>query len=294
MVILMDNRPPELGGVSRQMRSIQEQIDSDYDKLNKLRDRRSELIEQLEKLRDSANSNKAARDEKNKIIAERKALRDQLHHEKFEISEKIMELIDKKKSLLASTEYHESDLLSQLKEISWRYQTTTMTIEEDRRAVQKISELEKRLVFFKKVREVDQEIDRNRAKFEDLKAKANAVHSEIVSFAEESMKYHEALMKSYEERDKLVAELEDVKKNMGSLKETIGKSKDELFATNAQFKAIQNMAMQQRAQVLADQAKLIINRRTELAEKATEKLKNKERMTFEEFAAMLETKGITT
>jgi len=101
-------------------------------------------------------------------------------------------------------------------------------------------------------------------------------------------------MKSYEERDKLVAELEEVKSGIASLRETIGKSKDELFATSAQFKAIQNMAMQQRAQVLANQAKLLINKRTELAEKATEKLKNKERMTFEEFAAMLETKGIAT
>jgi uncharacterized coiled-coil DUF342 family protein len=294
MVIFMDNRLPELGGVSRQMRSIQEQIDSDYQKLNKLRDRRSELIEQLEKLRDSANSNKTARDEKNTVIAEKKALRDKLHKEKAETSEKIKELIAKKKSLLASTDYDESDLLSQLKEISWRYQTTTLTLDEDRKAVQKISELEKRLVFFKKVREVDQEIDRNRSKFDELKTQANTVHSEIVSLAEESMKYHEALMKSYEERDKLVAELEEVKSGIASLRETIGKSKDELFATSAQFKAIQNMAMQQRAQVLANQAKLLINKRTELAEKATEKLKNKERMTFEEFAAMLETKGIAT
>jgi len=288
----MENRRAQIGG--SRMRLLQNQIDTDYQRLEKLRNRRSEIIQKLEQLRDSSALNKTSRDEKNKAIAEKKLLRDQLHKEKAEISDKIKDLIAKRNSLLSSVDYNEDDLLSQLREISWKYQTTTLTLEEDRRAVQKIADLEKRLVFFKKVKDVDKEIYACREKFDELKFNANNLHREIVSLAEESKKNHEILMKCYEERDTLAVELERIKKDINILRDTIGKSKDELFAANAQFKAAQNFAMQQRAEVLAEQAKLIITKRTELAEKAGEKLKNKERMTFEEFAAMIETNGIPT
>jgi uncharacterized coiled-coil DUF342 family protein len=276
------------------MRSAQEQIDADYQKLEKIRDRRSEILKRLEELREIATVNKTARDEKNKAISEKKIARDQMHQEKAKVSDKIKELIEKKKTILSSVDYAENDLLAQLKEISWRYQTTTLSLDEDRKAVQKISELERRLVFFKKVREVDQEIDRQRTLFDQLRSKANAMHSEIIALANESKTCHETLIKCYDERGTLVTELEGINKEIITLKDEIARMKDELFAANAHFRVAKNLAMQHKAEALAEQAKLMMNKRTELAEKANEKLKNKERMTFEEFAAMLETKGIPT
>jgi uncharacterized coiled-coil DUF342 family protein len=83
-----------------------------------------------------------------------------------------------------------------------------------------------------------------------------------------------------------------IKAEMESLRDDISKSKDELFATHAQFKVVRNQVIKQKAETLAEQAKLIINKRSEIAEKANEKLKNGGRLTFEEFAAVLETRGI--
>lgn len=288
----MENRQSELGVVSRQIDTIQDQIDADYKKLDRLHKRKSEILDKLNELQQSAVTNKASRDEKNKIIAEKKTLRDEFHKAKAEITEKIKELMAKKGAVLSAVNYNESELLWQLKEISWNYQTTTLSLHEDRKAVQKISELEKRLVYFKKVKEIDQEIERSRANFDELKAKANVVHSEILALAEESKNYHEALMKCYKNRATLVTELMQIKAEMESLRDDISKSKDELFATHAQFKVVRNQVIKQKAETLAEQAKLIINKRSEIAEKANEKLKNGGRLTFEEFAAVLETKGI--
>ena len=276
------------------MRSIQDQIDDDYRKLDKLRDRRSEIFNKLEEFRSSVTTHKALRDEKNRIIAEKKAQRDQLHKQKAEVSDKIKELLEKKKFILSNIDYDQNDLLTQLKEISWKYQTTSLSIGEDRKAVERISDLERKLVVFKKTKDVDQEISRLRAQFNDLKDKANATHSEIIALADESKTHHEALLKTFGERDAVVAELEQIRTNMASLMEGIAKSKDELFVTDAHFRVARNTAMQQKADVLNKQAELLFNKKSALAEKASEKLKNGGRMTFEEFAAMVETKGIPT
>lgn len=288
----MEDTRPDLGSASRNMRTLQEQIDANYLKLDKLKQRKSEILNRLEELRDSSITNKSLRDEKNKVIAEKKALRDKLHTEKAEVSEKIKELLGKKKTLLSNVDYHEDELLAQLKEISWRYQTTTLTLDEDRKAVQKISELEKRLVYFKKVRDVDMEINRLRARFDELRASANTTHNEVIALAEESKNYHESLIKGYEERASLVSELDEGRRTMQGLRDAIGKAKDELFVANAQYKVAKNYAVHQKAEHLAEQAKLIMNKKSELAEKANVKLKNGERLSFEEFAAMVETSGV--
>jgi len=276
------------------MNAIRDQIDAGYQKLDRLHKRKSEILDKLKELRESAATNKVSRDEKNRIIAEKKAVRDQLHKDKAKISEKIKGLIEKKRVVLSSVNDNENELLWQLKEISWRYQTTSLTLNEDRKAVQRISELEKRLVIFKKAKDIDQDIEHHRAMFDELKAKANAVHKEILALAEESEKYHEALMKCYEDRTALVMELNQIKAETDKLRDEINKSKDELFATQAQFKVVRNLAIKQKVEILAEQAKLMINRRSELAEKANEKLKNGGRLTFEEFAAMLEVKGTSS
>jgi uncharacterized coiled-coil DUF342 family protein len=274
------------------MNAIQDQIDLSYKKKDHLHKRKSEILDKLKELQDNAVANKSSRDEKNKIIAEKKVLREELHKAKADITAKIKELVVKKREVLSAVDYNESELLWQLKEISWKYQTTTLSLHEDRKAVQKISELEKRLVYFKKAKEIDQDIVKFQAKFDELKKKANIIHGEILALAEESKNYHEALMKCYKDRATIVMELTKTKAEIEGLRENISKSKDERFATEAHFKVVRNQVIKQKAETLAEQAKLVFNKRSEIAEKANEKLKNGGRLTFEEFAAVLETKGI--
>lgn len=288
----MEETRPNLGNATRNMRTLQEQIDLNYQKLDNLRQRKSEILTRLEEIRKSSETNRSARDERNKLIADKKALRDQLHTEKAEVSEKIKELLEKRKTLISNVDYHQDELMAQLKEISWRYQTTTLSLEEDRKAVQKISELEKRLVYFKKVKDVDQEISHLRSRFDELRNQANAAHNEVIALADESKGYHESLIKGYEERSALVSELDSSRKVIQGLREDIDKAKDELFVANAQFKVAKNQVEHQKAEQLAEQAKLIMNKKSELAEKANVKLKNGGRVTFEEFAAMVETSGV--
>ncbi len=288
----MEDTRPDLGNATRNMRTLQEQIDFNYQKLDQMRQRKSEILMRLEEIRKSSETNRTARDERNKLIAEKKALRDRLHSEKSEVSDKIKEFLEKRKTLISNVDYHEDELMAQLKEISWRYQTTTLSLEEDRKAVQKISELEKRLVYFKKVKDVDQEINRLRGRFDELRTQANTTHKEVIALADESKGYHESLIKGYEERSVLVSELDASRKVMQGLRDEIDKAKDELFVANAQFKVAKNQVEHQKAEQLAEQAKLIMNKKSELAEKANVKLKNGGRVTFEEFAAMVETSGV--
>jgi uncharacterized coiled-coil DUF342 family protein len=273
------------------MRSIQNQLDDNYDRLNKLRLRKNEILTKLGELQTITQTAKSSRDEKNRLIAEKKAIRDQLHKEKAEITEKIKELVAKKRTIIANAKEPEDILVSQLKEITWRYQTTTLSMDEDRKAVQEIAELEKKLLYFKKTKDLDQEVRKLRSRFNELKSKANAAHNEVLTLADESKKHHESLIQAHEQGAAMARELDGIRAEMSELWEDIQRSKSQLSETRAHFDEAKTIAMQQKAEKLAEQAKLLMTRRTELAERATEKLKKGERLTFEEYGALLEEKS---
>ncbi len=286
----MENRPTEVVAASRQLISIQNQLDDNYDRLNKLRIRKNELLSKLGELQTVSQSSKASRDDKNKLIAEKKAIRDQLHKEKAEITEKIKDLVAKKRTIIANAKEPEDLLVSQLKEITWRYQTTTLSMDEDRKAVQEIAELEKKLVYFKKTKDLDQEIRKLRSQFNELKSKANTAHNEVLSLADESKKHHESLIQAHEQESVMAKELNRIRSEMSGLWEDIQRSKTQLSETRTQFDEAKTVAMQQKAERLAEQTKQLMSRRSELAERATEKLKKGGRLTFEEYGALLEEK----
>ncbi|MCX8182511.1 MAG: hypothetical protein N3D12_05275 [Candidatus Methanomethyliaceae archaeon] len=289
LVRLMENL--NLGDLSRQIKLIRDSIDAHYKRLDELRGKKSEIIDKLKSLREAALNHKNMRDEKNKLIAEKKSLRDQLHKEKNDLSQKIKDLISKKRDLLSSVRESESDLLRQLKEIDWKYQTTPFSLEEERRLLQRRSELEKKLMVFKRAKELDQEINSLKASSDELRMKADLVHKEIISLAEESKAHHESMIKSLEDCKPLSSELEQIKAEIASIKGTIESSKKELFELESKYKEARESAMKQKIELLAEQTRQIINKRSELAERASEKIKNGERLTFEEFAAMLAMKG---
>ncbi|MEM2001491.1 MAG: hypothetical protein QXT77_02440 [Candidatus Methanomethylicaceae archaeon] len=280
-----------LGDLSRQIKQIRDSIEAHYRRLEELRGKKSEIIEKLKSLREAALNHKNMRDEKNKLIAEKKLLRDQLHKEKNELSQKIKDLISKKRDLLSSLREGESDLLRQLKEIDWKYQTTPLSLDEERRLLQRRSELEKKLMVFKRAKDMDQEINSLRASSEELRVKADTVHKEIVSLAEESKVHHESMIKALEDCKPLSSELEQIKAEIASIKGAIESSKKELFELESRYKQAREFTMKQKIELLAEQTRQIINKRSELAERASEKIKNGERLTFEEFAAMLAMKG---
>lgn len=280
-----------LGDLSRQIKQIRDSIELNYKKLDELRKKKSDIIDRLRSLREAALNHKNMRDEKNKLIAEKKQLRDQLHKEKNELSQKIKDLISKKREILSSMRESEPDLLRQLKEIDWKYQTTPLSLEEERRLLQRRSELEKKLMIFKRAKEIDQEINSLKTSSEELRTKADLVHKEILSLAEESKVHHESMIKSLEECKPLSAELEQVKVEIASIKTAIESSKKELSELVSKYKEVRESVMKQKIEMLAEQTRQIITKRSELAERAAEKIKNGERLTFEEFAAMLAMKG---
>jgi uncharacterized coiled-coil DUF342 family protein len=267
---------------------LRSELAGNYERLNKLRDRKNEILAKLSELQETAITSKVSRDEKNKLIAEKKAVRDQLHKEKSEISDKLNELVEKKRVIIANAKYSEDDLVRELKAITWKYQTTTLSLEEDRKAVQQIAILEKKLAYFKRTKDLNQEIGRLRTRFNSLKDNANSTHREILLLADESKKFHEALINAHEQGSALVEELNGIRAEMTSIWEGIQKSKVILSDARVKYDVAKTIAMQQKAQKFAEQAKIIITRRSELAGKATEKLKKGERVTFEEYGALLE------
>ena len=280
-----------LGELSRQIKLIRDSIEAQYKRLDELRGKKLEAIEKLKSLREGALNHKKMRDEKNKLIAEKKLLRDQLHKDKSELSQKIKYLISKKHEHLSSVRESESDLLRQLKDIDWKYQTTPLSLEEERRLLQRRSELEKKLMVFKRAKEIDQEINSLKASSEELRAKADATHKEIISLAEESKVHHELMIRALEDCKLLSSELEKIKGEIASIRGTIESLKKELFELESKYKEAREIAMKQKIELLAEQTRQIINKRSELAERASEKIKNGERLTFEEFVAMLAMKG---
>ena len=108
----------EVGLVSKEVQTLQSELEGNYERLNKLRDRKNEILAKLSDLQETAITSKISRDEKNKLIAEKKVVRDQLHKEKSEISDKLNELVEKKRIIIANAKNSKNDLVKKLKTIT--------------------------------------------------------------------------------------------------------------------------------------------------------------------------------
>jgi uncharacterized coiled-coil DUF342 family protein len=186
-----ENQKSQDGNINLQIDKIKKQIVEANTQIKKNVEKRDQLHERARKVRDEINQIKIERDslnEKVKLLKEQRNLvRAQatpIMEEVKAIDEKIAEL--KKKVPRIS----QRELQEELDAIEWKISTTSLDLQEEKRLVGEVKELELQLKGYKKIDKKNQKIKELIMQRKTIDAQADVFHQELTELAKKSQDLH--------------------------------------------------------------------------------------------------------
>ena len=258
----------------------------EHDKLNseakEWAGKRNSVHKQIKKLRAKAQELKQKRDELNTRVQELKTLREEANKECRERHAQIKKL---RKKIGALTEKKPSrsmdDLQIEMEKLEWKIQTTPLTLKEEKGLIDQIRPLENQLLIYRKLQKVKNDLTELRTEEEELESKAQTHHKEILEIAEQSQELHKEMMDVLNEAGTLQDEADNAHQRFLELKQKAQSLHQRIEPLREEIHSIEE----------ENKAKHELELRKGLEERALEKLKRGEKLTWEEFKVLAE-KGI--
>ncbi|MFH1327579.1 MAG: hypothetical protein ABIH76_01805 [Candidatus Bathyarchaeota archaeon] len=270
------------------MSILRQQRDSINDEAREGSKKRDLLHKQIASLREEAEKAKKIRDEMNSKVKEFKQQRDGM---KFEISERrkvYAKLLGEAEKLGRYVPSSEIAAKKQFKELEWKLQTTRLSVKEERSLIEQVKKLEEQLVVHKRIRERKDKLFDLKPEIESLKLKMNICHSKLSKLAEGSQQNHKKVSDTFKKINELRNEADKIQQiifeNKIKANEFHGRYIEIMQQKNeivSQLKVLQDETQTERD-------KKAIECKEEIEKLAEEKLRNGNKLTFEEFKLLVE------
>lgn len=275
--------------LNEQISSLKGQRDKLEAEASEWAEKRDKRNEQFKKLRDEIYGLKRERDEANE---EAKGLKLKRNEAKTRLQKKIQELRTLREELRGATEKKPARSLQSLQEqfdsIEWKIQTTPMSLQEEKEHVEKSRQIEAQLNIYRKLQRLKQKTLATQAEIKTLRAEGQSYHEELTKTAQKSQERHEKMLSKIEESKKVKAEADSLHQTFVKTKEKIMPIQEEIAAILDKMRHLKN-EVRQREEVEKMQTDRAIL--SELEKRAREKLKRREKLTWEEFQQVAE-KGL--
>jgi phosphoserine phosphatase len=281
------------GMLERRMEDLYERLRLLRDEREKLlkeaeawADRRDGLHEEIRGLRLRAEELRSRRDELNEEVKRLKTLRQASLERRKGIIEEIRELNrERAKADAGKPRRSRSRLEAEIERIEWRIQTEPLPLDMERKLINQVRTLEAQLELYRRAEGIRRRIADLRREAESLRAEAADYRSRIQEAAGRSQEYHTKMMMVIETIMDLQAKADEMHKRYvefrGKAREVsseIKRTMDEIRSVRALIEAEEE---RERKRKEAD-----LERQTE--ERALEKLRRGERLTFDEFKLLIE------
>jgi uncharacterized coiled-coil DUF342 family protein len=218
--------------INQQFATLREQITNTHAEIQKHVEKRNKLNEQLKKLRLGIHELKNERDGLNAEVKTLKQLRDKQRAkiratvDELKVhNQKITEL--KKKTPRASRR----ELQREFEDIEWKIQTSMLDMQEEKRLVENVKQLETHLNTYKKIDVHAKKIAELREELESLEAVAESAHQELTKRAERSQHIHAKMIVK-------ISESENIKGEADSLHSAYVQAKEQIKPLHEEFKRI--------------------------------------------------------
>jgi len=249
-------------------------------------ERRNRIHEEIRKIRLLIRDLKQRRDSLNKEVKHLKALRKVELERRDEILEEIRELRKERNRIAAGKPPRsQSYLENQIKRIEWKIQTEPLPLDAERKLIDQIKILEAQLEVYRRIGSINNKIAELRKEADKLKAEALNYRSRILEISAESQEFHLKMLKRIEEAKELKAKADEMHQRYAENKEKVKAINLEIKKTLGEIRSIRELLKfeeeKERRRRESD-----LQRQTE--EKALEKLKRGEKLTFDEFKILLE------
>ena len=258
----------------------------EHDKLNseakEWAGKRNSLHKQIRKLRAEAHELKQKRDILNDRVQVLKTLREETNKKRREKHAQILKLGEEIRTLTEKKPSRSMDNIQmEIEKLEWRIQTKPLTLKEEEMLIDQIRPLENQLLIYKKLQKLKNGLTELRTEEKEFESKAETYHKEILELAEQSQELHKEMLEALNEAGALQSEADKVhqrfleaKQKTRSLHQRIEPIREELHQMAEENKARHELEL-----------------RKGLEERALEKLKRGEKLTWEEFKILAE-KGI--
>ncbi len=257
-----------------------------HDKLNseakQWAEKRDSLHKQIKKLRAKAHELKQKRDELNVRVQELKILREEANKERRERHAQILKLREEIRALREKKPSRSMDnIQAEIEKLEWKIQTTSLTLKEEKVLIDQVGFLENQLLVYNQLQKLKDSLTELRTEEKELESNAKIHHKELLGLAEQSQELHKEMMEALNEADSLQGEADkahqrflEAKQRVRSLHQRIELLREEIHCIEEETKSKHELEL-----------------RKGLEERALEKLRRGEKLTWEEFKVLAE-KGI--
>jgi uncharacterized coiled-coil DUF342 family protein len=254
-------------------------------------EKRNSLNEKVKNLREEANSIKEKRDTINSQVQELKNIREQVISKSKEKREKISELQEK----ITIINEKQPDTTGNLKRVEkeiekldWTIQTNSLPIREEQELINQIRELETQLLAQKKIKKVKDQLYELRSAQRQFGSEAKTIHEKLSELAEQSQKYHLQMVGIIEKAHDLQTESNEAHQKYVEARSQAQQKHDKCVELIQQIKAIEQELKESTDKKQAERQDAL---QKELEERALTKLKNGEKLLWDEFQYLAE-KGL--
>lgn len=278
-------KPQELATVNEQLSMLREHLSKTNDELYKHIEKRDKLNEQARTLRHEINELKKERDSLNENVKTLKQQRDTVREnirpfieEIRANSQKIRELKEKRSG------ENRHQMQKEFDAIEWKIQTTSLDLQEEKRLIEIVRELETQLNVYKKLDQHIQRIRELKAELRVFQDKADAFHKELTANAQKSQELHARMQEKLEELKKTVDEASNSHLMYLQAKEQVKPMHEEMARLMEQKRTLQET-------IRVENEKLKLTKEQDLKEKlgsqARDKLQRGEKLNWQEFQLLL-------
>lgn len=290
----------EFGAILEQLRKVQavmrvcvRAIQDARDRAWEWRDRRDELRGKTPTVHDEISTQRLARDELNSEVQHLKSLRDEELERARLIQEKARELQGNRSShqTLASRE----ELQQRFRELEWKQQTTTLSIDEERAILEELESLSKAMDTAPSIKSSSLQTDRGDRFWEEAQVardKAQEYHETMIALVEEAQQKHQNIIELSQDLGPTRTEIEEAHQMYVSCLQEADEMRERLDVLQQQ-----EATLKQRLDAIREGQKKAREEREKaamekLAEQARTKHQTGQKLSMQELRALFESDGL--
>ncbi len=278
------DKASEIAIISEQISALKEQNNTAGADTKGQVEKRDKLNEKFKKMRQEINEFKNQRDKLNEKV---KTLKQQREDARVTIrafidqikvhNEKIAEL--KKKT----PRENRREMQKEFDDIEWKIQTTSLDVQEEKRLMERVKQLETQLSGYKKIDQHIKAISELRKELEPFEAKADAAHQELTEIAEQSQNIHTQLIAKIDESKKIKAEADGLHSAYIQAREQVRPLREEIKKLTEQKRKLQADAREEDAKRKKGVEQAL---KEKIGSQAKDKLERGEKVSWDEFALL--------
>ena len=276
----------EIATINQQIAALKEQASKANAETKTYVEKRDKLNEQFRKIRQEIY---ALTDERNRLNEAVKNLKQQRDEARTKIRANIEEIKTRRQKLTELKKklpkQSHQELQKEFTDIEWKIQTTSLDLQEEKRLIENVKQLEIQLNVYKKIEQHSQKITKLQKELDALKIKANEFHQQLAEAAQKSQEIHAQMLAKISESKGIKSEADGSHSVYLQAKEKAKPLNDEIKNLIEQKTKLQSTMREEdeRKKKTAEHAL-----KEKLGSQAKEKLQRGEKLSWDEFQLLSE------